>query len=329
MLRHLFLLLFLSMTFTATASPSRWIHCLYVWLDSADVRGTDTAYVRLSDKRFTAYLNNTLAGTHAWMQVHSPYAEGVTMQGNLGTRPSGMASVGLSYRGWGLSLSRDFSRHGDSDVSYSFNGTRHGIDYRYHKASSLHGTLRPDRGDQAGLELPITEGMIQVRTRVFNAYYVFNRHRFSHPASTSHNTIQLRSAGSWIGTINYWHASYQNTDSSTPLDFTHISLSHFNLGVGYAYHYVFGHQRCLLFGSLTPLLTVWHRNRFYSDSHSVVSLTPDQTFDFVAHHRFVYNFHRYLLGYQCIFNYSISPHNEQFSVHNIDWLARFFIGVRF
>lgn len=323
-LRIYILFALLSVTCIARAETPHWFRWLIQVVDSADFVGSDTAYVRLVDKPFAAYVNTSFSGTGGYLKLPSFSSTMPQLSGHLHTRPTTMVSTGLSYRGYGLSYSRDISKNGDTDLTLTLCGLWRGIEYRTHNSYTLHGDLEGDGGQF----LPFDERRGRLRTALINAYYVFQHRKFSHPAATTHTTIQLRSAGSWIASFNYWHASYRSYHITPEEPFSRLLLSHINLGGGYAYNYVFGHQHCLLQVSLTPMFTVWHNNHMYYDGHNK-ALTQDFSMDVMGHLHFVYNRGRYLTGMRSIFNYSASPHSGSVSLRTVDWQARFFVGVRF
>lgn len=325
MKRHFLTIIFVLLSALAQAGVPQWVRSVVQWVDSSNVSGCDTSYVRQPQMGFTVYLNSYFSGNRTIVNLEP---KGTTIglpeiAGTLSTRPATLMSVGLDYRGWGISYSHDFKRYGDTDFTYTFNGRRYGLEYRYHNSYTLHGDL--DLEDRI---LPIEERQGRMRTTIVNAFYVFDSKRFSHPAATIHTTIQRRSAGSWLASLNYWHGSYRSYSNEVPSEFGHISLSHFNLGAGYAYNYVFAHEHCLLHSSLTPMVTVWHRNRFYYD-YNDMALSQYLAFDLMAHLHFVYNHGRYLTGIQSIVNYSASPRVGEFSINTFDWINRIFVGVRF
>lgn len=323
---YLLLLLFLSSCMFVRATSPRWVRSVKQWVDSADVAGADSAFVSLPREGFTVYSNAVFSGSNTFVSIlsSSPGSEKVENHGNLMTNPSKMISVGLYYRGWGLSYSHDFSSYGDTDLSYSLYGTRYGLEFRYHNSYSLHGSFEGD----GNYQLSIDKNSGRLRTTVVNAYYVFQRNQFSLPAATSHTTIQRRSAGSWLASFNYWYGGYHSYQDGELQSEDRISLSHINLGAGYAYNFVFAQERCMLHGALTPMINLWHRNRIY-DTQGKSALSQDLDIDLAAHLHFVYNKGRFLTGIQNLFNYSASPDIGEFSITNIDWYSRLFVGIRF
>ena len=296
----------------------RWFQPVIQWVDEADSIGCDTAYVRLAKEGFIGYVNLLGAGTMAHASVGGREGSALT------TPTSSALSLSVAYRGWGLSYAfHDDTRWHDDDFSFSFNSRRYGLDYRYHSSHALHPF---SGGDLDGM---VGEGRGRMRTTSATAYWVFQRSRFSHPGAMLHTTYQLRSAGSVIAGANYWHGSYTPSVETPGLDVSRLSLSHLNVGCGYAYNFVFGHQHCLLHASLIPMVNVWHRNRVYDSSAQASRLHQQFSADAVSRLGFVYHQGRCLTGVQYTFDYSYSPCEERLTLHNFDWGRRFFVGMRF
>lgn len=331
----------------ATVQMPRWVEAVIRWVDEADSLGCDTSYVRLPEEGFIAYVNHLSTGTLAHATYQHP--DGAEASGRLSTATSSALSLSLAYRGWGVSytLHRD-AQWSDDDFSFTFNSRRYGLDYRYHLAHSL---AAADAG-----QIPICEGDGRMRTTSFTGYWVFQHERYSHPGATIHTTYQLRSAGSWLGAVGYWHGSYNDRTGHTlgelpsptewqscglPNGVERLSFSHLNVGGGYGYNLVFAHTHCMLSGIFIPMVNVWHRNRCYAlstdatvESYISETSTPSRlsqnfAIDAVSRLGFVYNHSRFLTGFQCVFNYSFLPCEDVLTVHGLDFSSRFFVGVRF
>lgn len=317
-------------TLELRAEMPKWVRLVIAWVDSADVEGCDRNYVALAEPGFLASFDVNLAGSRVHVGLPAETSSS-GKQGLLHTVPSVLLSTGVSYRGWGLSYSRDVSHYGDNEFKVSFHSRRYGLQYRLHNAHSLHGSLMPDSEFAAEQPSTYIDGkMGHLRTALFNAFWVFDHKRFSLPAATIYTTVQLRSCGSWLAMFNYWHGSYRSyPDQEFPASLRRISLSHLNLGAGYAYNYVFANQSCLLHGSLAPMLTFWHRNRLYRTDDTNVSFGHGVSADLAAQLRFVYNHGRYVSGMQSMFNCSLMPSRDELSVNVVDWLGYWFVGIRF
>ena len=311
---------FLSLSNTLQAAVPRWMCRIVDWVDRSDTVNTDSTYVRLTKEGFIAYVNLLNTGTVGNLTFKKP---GLPAGSNrLSTATSDAIGLSVAYRGWGLSYARHRdSEWNDDDYSFSFNSRRYFLDYRYHSARSL-------RADDLS-NLPVEEGQGRMRTTSFTAYWVFQREHFSHPGATLHTTYQLRSAGSWLAAVNYWHGRYFDGSGRLSDDFRRLSLSHLNLGGGYAYTWVFAHQHCTLTGIVTPMLNIWHRNRLYTQQGSMTVLEQGLSADAIGRLCFAYTHGRYLAGFQLYGDYGFTPCKGHFDLHTLDWSSRCFVGVRF
>ncbi len=328
------------------------------WVDSADIKGCDTTYLHLPKEGFIGYANIYLTGTQAILNYDQGYTQDgtVNVAGHLNTRVATLFSANIAYRGWGLSYSKDFSRHGDTEWSFCSYGQGYGIELRLHNSYSLSGSLDVDR---AGVEeeLDVDVDGCHQRVKLGNLYYVFNRERFSLPAAMSHTIIQKKSSGSWLAILNYRNARTTFDDeklsflignellaegASGYARFRKLSQTQVSVGGGYAYNYIFNRQHCLFHVSAMPMISVWHRNRRYYDVHiwdSNSQVLVDETYavgisqkiaiNGSIHSSLVYNFSRYVTGVMAFVNFDSFPEKDNFSLYTFDWSSRFFFGVRF
>ena len=329
------------------------------WVDSADIKGCDTTFLHLPKEGFIGYGNIYLTGTDAFLshELDQMQPETIKASGLLRARASIMLTAGISYRGWGLSYSKDLSRHDDSEWSFCSYGQGYGLELRLHRAHTLHGAIDIEGTDVLGPELAIAKGDLRQRTVLGNFIYVFARKRFSLPAAMSHTIIQKRSSGSWLALANYRHSSLAianermsfligegllNDDITGDVRFRKLSQSQLSLGGGYAYNHILRGGRLLLHLSAIPMVSVWHRNRGYyevriwdgqqhliGDQRYTASFGQKLTFNGTLHGSLVYNFRRYVTGVMAMANIDSFPEEDDFSLYTFDWSTRFFFGVRF
>ncbi|MBR5070130.1 MAG: DUF4421 family protein [Bacteroidales bacterium] len=327
------------------------------WVDSADIKGCDTTYLRLPKEGFVGYGNVYLTGSKAYLdysQIFSQYGT-VNVSGTLSTRVASLLSLGVSYRGWGLSYSKDFSKNGDTEWSFCSYGQGYGLETRIHNSYSLSGVLDVE-GASIMDEYDIEMKNCHQRLLLGNLYYVFGRKRFSLPAAMSHTIIQKRSSGSWLAILNYRHSAttlagehqhyFIGDDildvSDVGMASYRLSQTQVSLGGGYAYNFIFNDAHCLLHFSAMPMLSAWHRNRryfdertwdstaqCYQDERHAVAISQKLAINGTIHASFVYNFSRYVTGVMVFANIDSFPEKDRFSIYTFDWSSRFFFGVRF
>lgn len=292
------------------------------WIDSADVKGCDTSYVSLPKEGFAVYLNNTVAGSTAVVDYHfhtGNVGPNGTYSGVLRSRLTYMLALRFSYRGWGLSYSKDFSHNGDSEFSFTTYGQRYGFELRLYDTHTLSGTLT-NREVIPNAIYKTSQGDIHQKLLLINLYYVFSRQRFSLPAAMSQTVIQRRSAGSWLALLNYYH-----TDMDKAFEYSHVIFRQYSLGGGYAYNYVFAHEHCLLHGALMPMAMVW--NHGSSDNNS--NLSQEMSVNLTSHVGFVYNFDRYMAGFSFYYNMEWINLKQQYRYIDNSFSSTFYLGVRF
>ena len=291
------------------------------WIDSADVAGCDTNYVKWPQEGFIASFNTNLVKSRFFFSYQEPTdGDKKEYEGSVSSRLTTLLSVGLSYRGWGLSYSRGLSSNKDEELSFNTYGQTYGAEIRFRHSYSLSGRVENVNDKDIAYEFNLND--VYQKMLLSNIYYVFNHKKFSLPAALSQTVIQRKSAGSWLAAVHYYHSSLSYNDDYD-LSFTQVSL-----GGGYAYNWVFGNEHCLLHCSATPLINVYCHNKFYT-RNGKESVSERFSVNGNAHLSFVYNYSRYISGISSIYNLAWSNLANGYSSIDLNWTARLFIGVRF
>ena len=328
------------------------------WIDSADVAGCDTSYVRLPREGFIGNLAITETGTYAHLRygVHSSDGDLIYLSGPFSTQQAGMLSAGVSYRGWGLSYTRDLSKHGDTEWNFCTYGQTYGAEFRIHHSNSMSGSLDDPRTSSLYDDVVVDVEQCRQHTILANIYYVFNHKRFSLPAAMSNTVIQRRNSGSFMACVNFRRADTHLADgalsvliggNSADADFGNgvfrkLRQSQFSIGGGYAYNWVFANRHLLLHGSMMPMMSVWHYNRatyqitvrdamgYVTDSYTWrKELNQNVSFNASAHFALIHNASRYVSGLIGLINYDSLLGTDHFGVYTVDWSAKLFFGIRF
>lgn len=318
------LLLFILIILTATplmAGP-RW-RSFINWVDSADIAGADTSYVRWPKQNFIASLNSKMLSSLLLLSYSDDTDSGSERyDGSVMTELQTPISLSVAYRGWGLSYTRSFEDYVDDEFSFSTCGQKYGAELRYQHNRSYTGTL--DHGFDNQKNIDIKEGDFSQKLYYANLYYVFNSKRFSLPAALLQTVIQRRSAGSWLAAFNFQRSIL----SFRHMPYDKLSSTKFSLGGGYAYNWAFADEHCLLHASFMPLINVYNHNSVYYDN---IKTGASETISVNGniHISFVYNFSRYVMGASN--NYYLSWYNlsDNLDVIDLNWSSRVFIGVRF
>jgi len=320
---RIFLIFLLLLSATTSMAGRRW-RAFVNWIDSADIAGADTSYIRWPEQDFIASLNAKL--THSSLHInYLDKSQDVkqTYSGVVSTRLSVPISLGIAYRGWGLSYSRDFSSSKvDDEFSFSTYGQTYGFEVLYRNSRSFTGTFTCDT--DPSYELNFKAGDVSQKVYFANFYYVINHKRFSLPAAFLQTVVQRRSAGSWLASINY----YRSISSFTDLPYDKVKSTKLSFGGGYAYNYVFGQEHCLLHASVVPLFNFFNINSVYTPegkSSAFETLSVNGNF----HLSFVYNVSRYVMGVSGVYYLSWQNMNNDLALVDLNWSSRVFIGVRF
>ena len=231
---------------------------IVAYFDSSNVKGVDPAYITQPDKPWALVLNSNTGQTDlevSTTMVTQTYKDEFTI--NLDVKPPVSSSIGLwaGYRGWGAGYSLSLS--GNSGYNFDLNmvSTSYGINlsikrFSFDKPKSsftLSGAdgseIRSGMFDDKLVDKLLSSPM-KIGTVMFDAYWIFNKKRFSLLAAYDQSTIQRRSAGSLIAGIMYY---YQKLDYDSPKNFFFIEhggnvglmkVYQGSIGLGYTYNWV-------------------------------------------------------------------------------------------
>lgn len=293
------------------------------WVDSADIAGADTSYVRWPKQDLIASVNVTMI--HSMLHIQSSSDLFIDEQQYSGYATSELqvpVSIRLAYRGWGLSYSRSFEDHVDDEFSFSTCGQRYSAELRYQHNRSFTGTIRNAVDSQQDFD--IQSGDISQKTYYANFCYVFNHKRFSMPAALLQTVVQRRSAGSWLASVSLM----RSIQSFHGLPFDKITSTKFSIGGGYAYNLAFAHEHCLLHTSFVPLINVYNHNSVFS-SEGKSAASESISFNGNMNLSFVYNVSKYVMGVTSNCFLSWQDLSDYVEVVDLNWSSRVFIGVRF
>lgn len=293
------------------------------WVDSADIAGADTSYVRWPKQDLIASLNFKMINSLLYVQFDDDLS-------NVDQKYRGYAtsefqtpiSLSLAYRGWGLSYTRSFEKYVDNEFSFSTCGQKYGAELRYQYTRSYTGTLESNLDSQNDIEIQPDD--ISQEVYYANFYYVFNSKRFSLPAALLQTVVQRRSAGSWLAAINFQRSILRFHE----LPFNKVTSTKLSLGGGYAYNWAFAGEHCLIHTSFMPMVNIYNHNSVYSiegKKGASESISVNGKFQL----GFVYNVSRYVMGTSNVYYLSWYNLPDYMDVVGLNWSSRVFIGVRF
>lgn len=319
------------------------------WLDSADCAGCHPEYVEPTEQPWALYASIFLTGTNLKTSLY----EGTSA--DMRTLTDAQWQLSASYRGYGVSYSHNLGSNESQQLSFSSYGNRFGAQLLFSESSTLHGKITAD-------SLPSFRtyaGMTNLRLRLIDGYYVFNYRRFSYPAAFTCTVRQLRSCGSPIVGISYYHSTLQVTNDSLTHawdDIHRLSLRSFSLGIGGAYNKVFGPNQDYLFHiSAMPMAAILHKNRVRTSEgdqkienekwNEPVKKEDETTnknpwnnlnmdpkkFHLTFSGRIAanYNYSRSVIGLSLYWYQNDIGSSEALSIKYIDWNLRAYVGVRF
>lgn len=208
----------------------------------------DTLYICRPYGKWTVSLNENFM-----QNTYFQFAENVRY--TIRNKVCMTTGLSLAYKGVGLGYSVNFSKLSgkttDKDMTINLYGNWYGIDFRLFNVGDFYDkkydTKWPDKSYLKGLNI--------------NAYYVFNRKKFSYPAAFSQSQIQKKGAGSaiagisfytdnlWSGKdLEYFKDLIINAEVPTDIEINETlrcylsdwQTQYLSIGAGYAYNWVPG-----------------------------------------------------------------------------------------
>lgn len=239
-----------------------------------------------------------------------------------------VVSVAVSWHGITLSASFDpFSTVGkkpDFELGFKSYGRKFGAEVLYQNCKSFMGTAT--FGNQLPYEIESGLGNQQIFT--LNTYYVFNHKKFSYPAAMTQNTIQKRSAGSFLtGSTVRWRRVRVNGPGGATDQKLFTRAWQIGVGFGYGYNLVLPFD-CLVHVSAVPYLVFSPGNYVQISGEGVKSpfVFPEPVL--TARGAIVKNFDKVFVGANSVLNYSATGRRSGILMEDTLWSVNVFIGIR-
>lgn len=297
-------------------------------LDKRDMRAdakTDTTYVGRPEGRWTVKLRMNVSGTNI-------LTRGLIGGGPFTTRlyADAKTTVGasVSYRGLSLGFSLNPAKlagwNKDYELNFTSYGNRVGGDIVLTSAKTFRG-----RSEYGGAEHEIARGSVGMETVQANAYYAFNRRRFSFPAAFSQSKVQRRSCGTWLLGLSAF-AGRIDTEPEEVLGVAGARLSMVNVAVGggYAYNFV-TRRKWLIHVSAVPTLVVYARNRLTVGDVRQRAPLKFPSFISVGRLAVVRHFGNKFVSLSAVVNLWHQGDRKQMMIESTKWRARMSYGFRF
>lgn len=312
----------------------------------------DTNYIEPQHYNYTVMLQNT--NNYDSYTLSSNSGQSVTFA------PKPSVKVG-PYIGWqwlflGYTFDVNHINNGThkTEFDFSFYTALFGIDLYYKKAGedfklrSIKTSV--DKNKVTFKDLPFNG--VNIETKGFDVYYIFNHRKFSYPAAYSQSTCQKKSCGSPLLGIGYTsnsisldYNSLENTVNDylkqksgieqqefkvdSGLKFDKVKYMSVSVSGGYAYNWVFA-RNFLFNASLSLALAYKH-----SSGDNNTDNNGKYNFDFknfnidgVGRFGIVWNNTKWFVGANYIIH-SYYYHKNRFSTNNYVGKMNFYVGLNF
>ncbi|MDY4627203.1 MAG: DUF4421 domain-containing protein [Prevotella sp.] len=311
----------------------------------------DTSYIEPQRYNFTVMMQSTT--TYEMYRLGDTNGQSVTLAPEFNYRIGPYLGYRWVFLGYTVDISHMHLSSGNKqrkEYDFSLYSALFGIDFYYRKTGNDYKIrdvrLANDMNTSAMKGIPF--GGLTSSIKGFNAYYIFNHHRFSYPAAFSQSTVQRRSAGSWLAGLGYtnhtllmdWQSLnsmmekklgetiFDNVLDST-LQSGKVKYTDMSLSVGYAYNWVFTHN-WLLAASLSVALAynqsqgqLRHKFINFKDFSS-----KNVNLDGIGRFGLVYNNSRWYAGLSAIFH-AYNYRRANFSTNNIFGNINLYVGFNF
>ena len=245
--------------------PYRMLMGLKEFVDSSAVSGLDPLYVGQPKRPWSAELRTDINNSDLHMKAADrDLGDGTMWSAVTHSGPTVSIGAWAGYRGYGFGLSRAIIGSDSKTFSIGATGGSYGVNLRINSYRSG----KPDisaKGENYSDRLEwSTDDPLRMRSLFLDAYYMFNRKRFSYAAAYDQSLQQLRSAGSLVAGAMYYHSRVAFADPHNFLlqllmnDVGKFKFTQASVGAGYAFNWVPA-QGWLISAMAVPMLTFYNR----------------------------------------------------------------------
>jgi hypothetical protein len=269
------------------------------WIDNTTGEGLDSTYIGVPDRPWQAIVQGYatqsdlhMKSTYDGSQMYQGIVGDVTVEPQIRTAITTSAGFWVGYRGWGLGYSTSIAGDKGSDWDFEMSSDNYYVKLRLHSfegadfETQLSGYLA-DPEDATAPPEPFDfvqplylSSPVKINTQLLEGVYIFNSSRFSYTAAYDQSLIQLRSAGSPIVGLRYFHSDYNYAhDSNADLilnmnDIGRIKTWQVSIGAGYAYNWV-PVKNLLVSVMAMPMITAYNHIKTYSYDSNYRQLALD------------------------------------------------------
>ena len=316
----------------------------------------DTAYITPQLYDFTVMLQTTTSFENFTIKSTGENKQTLKFSPRPGFRLGGY--VGWKWIFWGYNVDLNGligSEKPDNkkklSFDFSFYTSKVGLDLYYRRTgndfecTNLNHIFSMDNPRPEGLSKSFSA--LDIQTRGFNLYYIFNHRHFSYPAAFAQSTMQRRSAATFkLGFSFTHHKATMNESKISDLLLPHLEKSilfntvkynDYAINFGYAYNWVFA-KNWLFSISLSPGLA--YNVTFYDADKIADGSNKEQdsqfrhfsldklNIDFITRMGLVYNDNKHFFGMAFRFH-SFDYRNRQVNMNNSFAYLHFYAGINF
>ena len=210
----------------------------------------DTLYLARPRQRFTARLRMNVSGSG--INTNGHYKE-LPFDSHLNTPNRITTSIGLAYRGIGLSISVNPAKlkgaSHTTEFNFNYYANRYGVEVSYQTSKDYAGWFTSN-----GERREFPAGLLESKILNVSAYYAFNYRKFSYPAAFTQSYIQRRSAGSWMLALSCL-SGVLDGGGIPELGSFKLTMGNIGIGGGYGYNWVIS-RHWMVHASALPTIVV-------------------------------------------------------------------------
>lgn len=280
----------------------------------------DTSYIIRPKTKWTIKARYNLSGA---VIESEGIDNGAHFKSELTADYKSTLSVGVNYLGFSVNMALNpakmMGKYHDYELNVNAYGKSFGWDLIYQDAKNFTGWH-----DQDGMErIELEADLLSVQTLNLNAYYAFNKRRFSYPAAFTQSYIQRRSAGSFLLAAS---AMSQNAKLKWEDDMK-LKMRNIAIGAGYGYNFVPAKGWLLHISALPTFIVYSHTSMSFGDTRVPMDYHFPEVI-ITGRGAVVRNTGNKFYGLSMVYNFTNIGNEDNLAIHNTKWRLRAFFGLR-
>ena len=314
----------------------------------------DTTYITPQMYDFTFMLQTTTSFENFTIKSTGENKQTLKFSPRPGFRLGGYGGWRWIFWGYSVDLNGLIGKNTQErkqklSFDFSFYTSKVGLDLYYRRTGNNYECTNLNHLFNDGLPRP--DGLsdkfnaLDIQTRGFNLYYIFNHRHFSYPAAFAQSTMQRKSAGTFKVGFSFTHHKATMNESKInelllpylepSILFNSVKYNDYSLNFGYAYNWVFA-KNWLFAISLSPGLA--YNVTFYNADKIADGSNKEQdsefrhfsldklNIDFITRVGLVYNNNKHFFGMAFRFH-SFDYRNRQVNMNNSFAYLHFYAGI--